>query len=74
MKLLECLSQLPDEMVLINHAAIPSNRKTVAEWKQLIQDEEGYQIISSLHNYGRSERVRIVHKQSGLALFTQSEG
>ncbi|MBU9360765.1 hypothetical protein KTE52_31060, partial [Burkholderia multivorans] len=52
--LLECLRSLPGELVMRDLAAVRNEVATVAEHIQRLgRDEDGYQVRTESHNYGR---------------------
>ncbi|MBU9212401.1 hypothetical protein KTD23_30415 [Burkholderia multivorans] len=58
--LLECLRSLPGELVMRDLAAVRNEVATVAEHIQRLgRNEDGYQVRTESHNYGRTKLVAV---------------
>ncbi|WP_321945028.1 hypothetical protein [Burkholderia cenocepacia] len=69
--LIECLRELPSDLVMRDLAAVRDEVATVAEHLQRVRhDEDGYELRKQSGNYGRNE-LRVIGLIRGPAMFRE---
>ncbi|WP_410199278.1 hypothetical protein [Burkholderia cenocepacia] len=69
--LIECLRELPSDLVMRDLAAVRDEVATVAEHLQRVRhDEDGYELRKQSDNYGRNE-LRVIGLIRGPAMFRE---